>query len=121
MSQLPPSHDAKPKRRKRKTKAEREAELAAEMAKPIDPRVWILLGGLILFVALCILVDPVGFAEAGQPKDQGILYLIPLLLIRIFGKNLAVLIITVLGVVPLLWGIIGWLRSRVTTQSAEAE
>ncbi len=97
-------------RRRRQTKAERDAERAAEAAKPIDPVVWMILGALILFVALWTWLDPVSFAEAGQPADQSIFQLVPLFLIRIFGKAPAVILLTILGGIPLVWGIVGWMK-----------
>jgi hypothetical protein len=103
-------------KRKRRTRAEieadRQAQMAAEAAKPIDPIIWVVLGVLILFFAFWTWLDPVTFAEAGQPKDQSILQLVPLLLIRFVGRTLAILILTVLGGIPLVWGIVGWLRKR---------
>lgn len=99
----------------RRSKAEREAEEAARRAElaaqPLDPVVWILLGGAILFVALWTWLDPVTFANAGQ--NPSIFQLIPLLMIRIFGQALASIILTTLGAIPLMYGIIGWLWKRV--------
>ncbi len=110
-----PEPAPKPKA-KRKTAAEREAErqaqMAAEAAKPIDPIIWIVLGALILFVAAWTFLDPISFAEAGQPADQSIFQLVPLFMVRIFGRTLAIVILTVLGGLPLVWGIVGWLRKR---------
>jgi hypothetical protein len=110
--------DPKPKR-PRMTKAEREAARAAKLEaeerakyKPIDPMVWLILGALILFVAAWTWLDPVSLAEAGQPKDQSIFQLIPSFLIMFFGKNSAVLMLTILGTIPFLSGLIGWLRKR---------
>ena len=110
--------DPKPKR-PRKSKAEREAAraecIAAEeraAAKPIDPRIWMTLGALLLFIALWTWLDSVSFAEAGQAKDQSIFQLVPLFLIRTLGKESAVLILTIVGGIPFLSGLIGWLRKR---------
>jgi hypothetical protein len=109
-----PEPAPKPKR-KRKTAAEREAErqaqAAADAAKPIDPLIWIILGALILFVAFWMWIDPVTLAESGN--NPSIFQIIPVFMIRIFGQTLAAIIITVLGAIPLVWGIIGWLRRRV--------
>jgi hypothetical protein len=106
-------------KRPRKSKAEREAARAERLAaeelakyKPIDPLVWLILGALILFVAAWTWLDPISFAEAGQPKDQSIFQLIPIFLITLFGKNAAVLMLTILGSIPFLSGLIGWLRKR---------
>lgn len=108
-----PEPAAKPKR-KRKTKAEREAErqaqAAADAAKPIDPLIWIIVGAGILFFAFWTWADPVTFANAGQ--NPSIFQLIPVLMIRIFGQTPAVIILTVLGIIPLAFGVIGWLRKR---------
>ncbi|MCC6804683.1 MAG: hypothetical protein IT319_17505 [Anaerolineae bacterium] len=108
-----PELTPKPKR-KRKTKAEREAErqaeAAANAAKPIDPVIWIIVGAGILFFALWTWLDPITFATAGQ--NPSIFQLIPVVMIRIFGETPAILILTVLGVIPLAFGIIGWLRKR---------
>ena len=119
MTELDPEPTSEPKpkpKRKRRTKAEiaaeRKAEAAAEVAKPIDPMVWVIIGGLILFVALWTWLDPVTFANAGQTQDQSIVQYVPLLMIRIFGKTPAILILSVLGGIPLVWGVIGWLRKR---------
>lgn len=100
--------------RKRKTKAQREAErqaeAAANAAKPIDPLIWIIVGAGILFFALWTWLDPITFANAGQ--NPSIFQLIPVVMIRIFGQTLAIIILTVLGIIPLVWGIVGWLRKR---------
>ncbi len=104
--------DPEPKPKRRRTQAAREEAQAAQADKPIDPRVWIILGGLILFVALWTWLDVRTFAEAGQPSDQSIFQLVPLLLIQIFGEMPAVIILVVLGGIPFVYGVIGWLRSR---------
>jgi hypothetical protein len=125
MSASDPESNPQPKR-KRRTQAEIEAErqaqaqaAAAEAAKPIDPVVWIILGVLILFLTLWIVIDTESFASAGQPKDQGILQLIPLLLINAIGKTPTVILLTILGGVPLVWGIAGWLRKRFGKTGSE--
>ncbi len=102
-------------KRKRKTKAQRDAEREAQAssAKPTDPMVWIILGGLILFLALWTALDPQGLADAAQPADQSIVQYVPLLLIHLFGRTPAIVLLTVLGGVPLAWGMIGWLRKRL--------
>jgi hypothetical protein len=111
-----PDPTPKPKR-KRKTRAEREAERLAEqqamLAKPIDPVIWIILGGLILFIAAFTYLDPVTLAEAGQPSDWSPLQLVPLFLISIFGKPATVCVITALGGISLAAGVYGWLRKRL--------
>jgi hypothetical protein len=111
-----PDPTPKPKR-KRKTRAEREAErqaeFAAQMAKPIDPVIWIILGGLILFIAAFTYLDPVTLAEAGQPSDWSPLQLVPLFLIGIFGKPAIVCGMTAVGGLSLAAGVYGWLRNRL--------
>lgn len=115
MTPSDPEPAPKPRRR-RSTRAAREqaraAQAAADSAKPIDPVVWIILGGLILFVAFWTWADPVTFAEAGQPSSQSVFQLVPLFMIRIFGRTPAVIILLVLGGIPLAWGMYGWLRRR---------
>jgi hypothetical protein len=103
--------------RKRKSRAEREAArqaaLASEAAKPIDPIIWIILGGLILFIAAFTYLDPVTLAEAGQPSDWSPLQLVPLFLISLFGKTATVCGLTALGGISLAAGVFGWLRKRL--------
>lgn len=107
------SADPTPKR-KRKTRAEREAErqaeAAANAAKPIDPLVWILLGGALLFVALMTWIDPETLANAGS--NPSILQFIPVLLIGMFGHTVASILLTAAGAIPLVFGVVGWLRKR---------
>lgn len=104
-----------PPKRKRRTKAERKAAEAAHRAElaaqPIDPLVWILLGVALLFVAVMTWLDPVTLANSGN--NPSILQFIPALMIRIFGHTLASIILTVLGAIPLVWGIAGWVRKRM--------
>jgi hypothetical protein len=106
-----------PPKRKRRTKAEREAADAAHRAElaaqPIDPLVWILLGVALLFVAVMTWLDPVTLANAGN--NPSILQFIPVLLIRILGHTPASILLTVLGAIPLVWGIVGWVRKRQNT------
>ena len=116
-TQPPPEPESKqPKpRRKRRTKAEMEAARAAKIAeanKPIDSRVGILLGIVLLLVGACIYFDPLSFATGVQPNDQNWTYLILTTLINILGKNPTALILTVLAVVSIGWGMWGWLRKR---------
>ena len=105
-----------PKRR-RKTKAEREAEAAAVADRPIDPLIWIILGALILFMAFWTWVDPVTFAEAGSASNQNVLQLVPLLMIRLFGMPVGAIILTVIGLIPFGFGVIGWLRNRLSDKT----
>lgn len=104
-----------PPKRKRRTKAERDAADAARRAElaaqPIDPLVWILLGVALLFVAVMTWLDPVTLANSGN--NPSILQFIPVLLIRILGHTLASILLTVLGAIPLVWGIVGWVRKRM--------
>jgi drug/metabolite transporter (DMT)-like permease len=103
-------------RPKRKTKAERDAELAAQMAaeaaKPIDPVIWLLLGGLLLLIGGFIYLDPMSFAEAGQASDNSFLRAFFVLLVGVFGKNPTAIGLGILGLLALVWGIRGWLRQK---------
>jgi hypothetical protein len=105
--------EPKPKR-KRRTKAEieaeRQAQARAEADKPIDSLVWVLLGAAILFIAFFAWVDPVTLAESGN--NPSIFQYIPGILARLIGETPAAIVLTVLGVIPLVWGIGGWLRKR---------
>lgn len=106
------SGSAKPAR-KRKTQAEKDAEWLAEINKPIDPRIWLFLGGLLLFVALFIFVDPVTFAEAGQPGGEGMwIRDVLVIFVGILGKTPTVIILGILSLLSLGWGVRGWLRNR---------
>jgi hypothetical protein len=103
-------------KRKRRTRAEIEAErleqARAEAAKPIDPVIWIILGALILFIAFFAWFDPVTLAESGN--NPSIFQLIPSILADIIGQTATAIVLTVLGAIPLLYGIIGWLRKRAS-------
>lgn len=112
MTTSDPSPQPKRKRRtKAEIEAERQAQMRADAAKPVDPLVWILLGAAILFIAFFAWVDPVTLAESGN--NPSIFQYIPALLARMIGETPAALALTVLGAVPLVWGIIGWLRKRL--------
>lgn len=103
-------------RRKRKTKAEKEAEriaqIEADAEKPIDPLVWILLGGALLVVGAFIYLDPISFAEAGQASDDSLLRTFFVILVGVFGKNPTAIMLGVLGLLALIWGVRGWLRNK---------
>ena len=107
--------EAKPKH-KRKTKAEKEvermAQAKAEAEKPIDPQVWLLLGGILLFLGVCIYVDPIGFAEAGKVGNVGLLQMILVFVTGFIGKNPTAVILGIVGLLSLGWGVRGWLRKR---------
>ena len=112
-----PQPTPKPKR-KRRTKAQieadRQAQIAAEDAeadKPIDPLVWVLLGAGLLFIAVITWLDAETLANAGY--NPSIFQLIPLLMIRLFGKTPAVVILFVLSGIPLVYGVVGWIRKRM--------
>jgi hypothetical protein len=103
-------------RRKRKTKAEKEAERIAQMKadaeKPIDPRIWMGFGALLLIVGLCIFIDPVGFEQADATSNPTWIQTILVLLLAFFGKNPVTIALGVVGVLSLVWGIRGWLREK---------
>ena len=116
MSKVAP--ESAPPKRSRPTKAEREAERAAkerarELAKykPIDPRIWIALGAIVLLIALWVWLDPVTFEQAQQGHNGGIFFAIPSGLIAFFTKTPVVIILTIIGVIPFLSGVIGWIRN----------
>jgi hypothetical protein len=112
MTTSDPSLQPKRKRRtKAEIEAERQAQMRAEADKPIDPLVWVLLGAAILFIAFFAWVDPVTLAESGN--NPSIFQYIPAILARMIGETPAAIVLTVLGAVPLLWGIVGWLRKRL--------
>lgn len=109
--------EPKPKRRKRRTKAEIEAARAAKMAaeadKPLlEPKAWIIFGGLLLMVGLCIYLDPVGFEQADSSNSETWLKIILEILIVVLGKNPVSLALGLLGGLAVLWGIRGWLREK---------
>jgi hypothetical protein len=112
-----PSEPEPTPKRKRRTRGEIEAErleqARAEAAKPIDPLVWILLGAALLFVAFFAWVDPVTLETSGN--NPSIFQLIPSILARMIGATPAAIVLTVLGVIPLGWGIVGWVRKRFGT------
>lgn len=99
--------------RKRKTQAEKDAERLAEINKPIDPKIWLFLGGLLLFVALFIFVDPITFAEAGQPGGEGMwIRDVLVIIVGILGKTPTVIVLGAVSLLSLGWGVRGWLRQR---------
>lgn len=110
---MTPDPEPTPKR-KRRTKAEIEAarqeQMRAEAAKPIDPLVWVLLGAAILFIAFFAWFDPVTLETSGN--NPSIFQLIPGILARLIGATPAAIVLTVLGAIPLVWGIVGWVRKR---------
>jgi hypothetical protein len=111
--------EPKPKRKRRtraEIEAERQAQMRAEAAKPIDPLVWVLLGAAILFIAFFAWVDPVTLAESGN--NPSIFQYIPAILARMIGVTPAAIVLTVLGGIPLVWGIIGWLRKRLSGEES---
>lgn len=102
-------------KRPRKTKAEREAErqakLQAEADKPIDPVVWILLGGVLVVVTLFMFLDPYGSTNTQTRGAEGVQFVLAIIY-SILGKNLATLLLGGLGSISLIVGIIGWLNKR---------
>jgi hypothetical protein len=109
-----PEAEATPKR-PRKTKAEREAErqakLKAEADKPIDPIVWILLGGILLAVTLVMFLDPYGSTNTQTRGAEGV-QIVLAIIYGILGKNLATILLGGLGSISLIVGIVGWLKKR---------
>jgi hypothetical protein len=106
-------------RRQRRTKAEMDAIRAAKQAKaleeankPIDPQIWLLLGGLLLFVGACIFFDPIGFSEGGQPSSQTWIFVILVMAVGILGKNPTAIVLIVLALLSLGWGVRGWIQKR---------
>jgi hypothetical protein len=99
--------------RKRKTQAEKDAERLAEINKPIDPKIWLFLGALLLFVAVFIFLDPLTFAEAGQPGGEGMwIRDVLVILVGILGQIPTVIILGAVSLLSLGWGVRGWLRQR---------
>ncbi len=112
----PPSKSKRKRRTRAEIEAERQAKADAEAEaadEPIDPKVWIIFGGLILIIAAWTWLDPTSFAEAGQTSDRNILQYLPLLLIQLVGRNPALIILILLGGIPLIWGIVGWVRKHL--------
>jgi hypothetical protein len=114
-----PEPEPKKPRRKRKTKAEKETErlakMKAEAEKPIDPRIWLSLGSMLLIVGLCIYIDPVGFEQAeanSNSNNTTWLQIILVMLLAFFGKNPVTIALGVMGGLSLAWGIRGWLREK---------
>ena len=99
--------------RKRKSQAEKDAERLAEINKPIDPKIWLFLGGLLLFVALFIYVDPLTFAEAGQPGGEGMwIRDVLVIFVGILGQIPTVIVLGIVSLLSIGWGVRGWLRQR---------
>jgi len=109
-----PEPDIKPKR-PRKSKVEREAEhqakLKAEVDKPIDPVVWILLGAVLLVVTLFMFLDPYGSTNTQTRGAEGV-QIVLAIIYGILGKNLATILLGGLGGLSLVVGIVGWIRKR---------
>ncbi len=99
--------------RKRKTQAEKDAERLAEINKPIDPKIWLFLGGLLLVVALFIFFDPVTFAEAGQPGGEGMwIRDVLVIIVGILGQIPTVIVLGAVSLLSIGWGGRGWLNQR---------
>jgi len=116
-----PEPEAIPKR-PRKTNAEREAErqakLKAEADKPIDPVVWILLGGVLLVVTLFMFLDPYGSTNTQTHGAEGV-QIILAIIYGVLGKNLATALLGGIGSISLVVGIIGWLKKRFGKSSVD--
>jgi hypothetical protein len=109
-----PEPEATPKRpRKSKTEreAERQAKLKAEADKPIDPIVWIVLGGVLLLVTLFMFLDPYGSTNTQTRGAEGV-QMVLAIIYGILGKNLATVLLGGVGAISLIAGIIGWLKKR---------
>lgn len=99
--------------RRRRTQAEKNAARAAELDKPIDPLIWLILGAILLIIAACIFFDPIGFASAGQSQSDGMWIRDVLVIITgILGKNPTALILAGLAGLSLAWGGRSWLQQR---------
>jgi hypothetical protein len=104
-------------KRKRKTKAEKEAErlakARAEAEKPLDPKIWFTLGGILLIIAGFIYVDPVTFAEAGRSSSEGMwIRDVLVIFVGILGKTPTVIILAIIGLLSLGMGVWGWVDAR---------
>ena len=109
-----PEPEAIPKR-SRKTKAERETEhqakLKAEADKPINPVVWILLGGILMVITLVMFLDPYGSTNTQTRGAEGVQFVLAIIY-GILGKNLATLLLGGISSISLIVGIVGWLKKR---------
>ena len=102
-----------PKPRKRKTKAERAAKQAAEAAKAMDPRFWLIAGGSLLIVGMCVYFDPVNFGDSPQTRDNLLVFFVQVL-IATLGKNPVSFSFGGLGLFLIGWGIRSWLMRRTS-------
>jgi hypothetical protein len=113
----PPDADAAKPKRRRKTKGEKEAarlaRAKAEAEKPLDPKLWFSLGGILLIIAGFIYVDPVTFAEAGRSTSEGMwIRDVLVIFVGILGKTPTVIILTIIAVLSLGMGVWGWVDAR---------
>jgi hypothetical protein len=94
-------------RRKRKTSTEQ----MANANKPIDPKLWFLLGGLIMIPTICIYLDPVSFASAGQSQSSGMwIRDLLVMVVALLGRNPTVILLTALAAISFGWGLREWLK-----------
>ena len=109
--------DAVIPKRKRKTKAQKEADRMARMKadaeKPLDPKIWFTLGAILLGIAGFIYIDPVTFANAGNSGNSGMwIRDLLVILVGILGKTPTVVVLAVIGLLSIGMGVWGWLDAR---------
>ena len=100
-----------PRKTKTEREAERQAKLKAEIDKPIDPIIWILLGGVLLLITLFMFLDPYGSTNTQTRGAEGVQVVLAIIY-GILGKNLATLLLGGIGSISLIVGIIGWFKKR---------
>ena len=91
--------------------------MQAEADKPIDPVVWILLGGILLVVTLFMFLDPYGSTNTQTRGAEGV-QIVLAIIYGILGKNLATALLGGIGAISLIVGIMGWLKKRFSKSDA---